>query len=307
MVWPLSGPSSGTPSWSPDPPIRPPGVGLSHQFGVSCGRSCGRRTDLWGNPPRNWGIPRIRLIRMPGHDHHACTPNTARGSGTGEPTIRPRQELRLRSREEGREPGEAPETCSGRTATTLAPRGTSGSATGTRVSRPGGMTRSLRANRRATRTRPRPEPDHCRSLCRRRATGSIDGGTGIGVPSRSGRSIAVGRRSGTVDQGSVGNRWSSRVRERSVDGCSGSGSEPDPSGLGSGSGSSDGTVRQVDVRRRGGSEELTGSPGGYSGPLSRFRTASAGPWSGPGCGITGRRTPTRPWPPATPSPSPRRP
>ena len=247
------------------------------------------------------------MIRIPGHGHHACTPNTARGSGTGEPTSRPRQELRLRSREEGREPGEAPETCSGRTATTLAPRGTSGSATGTRVSRPGGTTRSLRANRRTTRTRPRPEPDHCRSLRRRRATGWIDGGAGIGVPSRSGRSIAVGRRSDTVDQGSVGNRWSSRVRERSVDGCSGSGSGPDPSGLGSGSGSSDGTVRQVDVGRRGGSEELTGSPGGYSGPLSRFRTASAGPWPGSGCGITGRRTPTRPWPPAPPSPSPRRP
>jgi len=261
----------------------------------------------WGNLPCFWGILAFRLTKAMLECILPVTPNTARGSGTGEPASRMGQELRLRSQEEGRDPGEAPEMCSGRTATTLAPRGTSGSATGTRVSRPGGTTRSLRANRRTTRTRPRPEPDHCRSLRRRRATGWIDGGAGIGVPSRSGRSIAVGRRSGTVDQGSVGNRWASRVRERSVDGCSGSGSEPDPSGLGSGSGSSDGTVRQVDVRRRGGSEELTGSPGGYSGPLSRFRTASAGPWSGPGCGITGRRTPTRPWPPAPPSPSPRRP
>jgi len=31
-------------------------------------------------------------------------------------------------------------------------------------------------------------------------------------------------------------------------------------------------IRQVEVERRGGSEELTGSPGGYSGPLSRFAT-----------------------------------
>ena len=139
----------------------------------------------------------------------------------------------------------------------------------------------------------------------RRGGSMVEPGSGCRVDRVAPR--AVGRRGGTVDQGSVGNRWSSRVRERSVDGCSGSGSEPDPSGLGSGSGSSDGTVRQVDVRRRGGSEELTGSPGGYSGPLSRFRTASAGPWSGPSCGITGRRTPTRPRPPATPSPSPRRP
>jgi hypothetical protein len=50
-------------------------------------------------------------------------------------------------------------------------------------------------------------------------------------------------------------------------------SGPDPSGWGSGS--SDGTIRRVDVERRGGSEELTGSPEGYSGPLSRFPTCSS--------------------------------
>ena len=126
----------------------------------------------------------------------------------------------------------------------------------------------------------RPGPGHCRSLRRRRATGWIDGGTGLGVPGRSGRSGAVGHRGGTVDQGSLGNQWSSRVRGRSVDGCSDSGSGPDPSGWGPGS--SDGTIRRVEVERRSGSEELTGSPGGYSGSLSRFPTNRSAPDDGPG-------------------------
>ena len=153
--------------------------------------------------------------------HHASTPNTARRSGTGEPISQTELGPWLRRSEEDREPGEASRACSGRTATTLGPRGTSGSATGTWVSRPGGTTRSLRADRRTTRTEPQPGPDHRWSLRRRRATGWIDGGTGLGVPGRSGHSGAVGHRRDTMGHGSLGNRWSSRVRGRSVDGRSG--------------------------------------------------------------------------------------
>ena len=60
--------------------------------------------------------------------------------------------------------------CSGRTATTLGPRGTSGSATGTRVSRPGGAATSLRVRSQTARARPQPGPGHRRSSRRRRAS-----------------------------------------------------------------------------------------------------------------------------------------
>ena len=183
--------------------------------------------NLWrplgtlGKSPRDLGITSYPLDSEPPSVHHASTPNTARRSGTGEPISQTELGPWLRRSEEDREPGEASRACSGRTATTLGPRGTSGSATGTWVSRPGGTTRSLRADRRTTRTEPQPGPDHRWSLRRRRATGWIDGGTGLGVPGRSGHSGAVGHRRDTMGHGSLGNRWSSRVRGRSVDGRSG--------------------------------------------------------------------------------------
>ena len=124
----------------------------------------------WGNLPCFWGILAFRLTKAMLECILPVTPNTARGSGTGEPASRMGQELRLRSQEEGRDPGEAPEVCSGRTATTLGPRGTSGSATGTRVSRPGGAATSLRARSQTARVRPRPGPGHRRSSRRRRAS-----------------------------------------------------------------------------------------------------------------------------------------
>jgi len=93
------------------------------------------------------------------------------------------------------------------------------------------------------------------------------------------------------------------------------GSGPDPSGWGPGS--SDGTIRWVRVERRGGSEELTGSPGGYSGSLSRFRTCRSpaswarshmSPWlSGHVGAIRARRSPTRPLRPGAAFPLPRTP
>jgi len=124
----------------------------------------------WGNLPCFWGILAFRLTEAMLECILPVTPNTARGSGTGEPASRMGQELRLRSQEEGRDPGEAPEMCLGRTATTLEPRGTSGSATGTRVSRPGGAATSLRARSQTARARPRPGPGHRRSSRRRRAS-----------------------------------------------------------------------------------------------------------------------------------------
>ncbi len=128
-----------------------------------CGRTCGSLALRVGKSPQTLGNTSNPVDGGRSWVHPASTPNTARGSGTGEPASRMGQELRLRSQEEGRDPGEAPKACSGRTATTLGPKGTSGSATGTRVSRSDGAASSLRARHRTVRTKPRPGPGHRRS------------------------------------------------------------------------------------------------------------------------------------------------
>jgi len=95
-------------------------------------------------------------------------------------------------------------------------------------------------------------------------------GTGNGVPGPTGRSGAVGHRNGgTVGLSPDGGSWSSQVRSagRRV---GGTGSERSPSGQRSQGRLPERVAGQVAVGRRNGSEELTGSPGGYSGPLSRF-------------------------------------
>ena len=95
-------------------------------------------------------------------------------------------------------------------------------------------------------------------------------GTGNGVPGPTGRSDAVGHRSGeTVGLSPDGGSWSSQVQSagRRVGGA---GSERSPSGHRSQGGLPERVAGRVAVERRNGSEELTGSPGGYSGPLSRF-------------------------------------
>jgi len=55
----------------------------------------------WGNLSYFWGILAFRLTEATRECILPVTPNTARGSGTGEPTSRMGQELRLRSQEEG--------------------------------------------------------------------------------------------------------------------------------------------------------------------------------------------------------------
>ena len=94
--------------------------------------------------------------------------------------------------------------------------------------------------------------------------------TGNGVPGSTGRSGAVGHRNGgTVGLSPDGGSCSSQVR--SADRRVGStGSERSPSGHRSQGRLPERVAGRVAVGRRNGSEELTGSPGGYSGPLSRF-------------------------------------
>ena len=94
--------------------------------------------------------------------------------------------------------------------------------------------------------------------------------TGNGVPGSTGRSGAVGHRNGgTVGLNPDGGSCSSQVR--SADRRVGStGSERSPSGHRSQGRLPERVAGRVAVGRRNGSEELTGSPGGYSGPLSRF-------------------------------------
>ena len=102
-------------------------------------------------------------------------------------------------------------------------------------------------------------------------------GTGNGVPGPTGRSGAVGhRKGGTVGLSPDGGSWLSQVRSagRRV---GGTGSERSPSGHRSQGRSPERVADRVAVGRRNGSEELTGSPGGYSGPLSRF-SGSRGPY-----------------------------
>jgi len=127
----------------------------------------------------------------------------------------------------------------------------SGSATGTRVSRPGGTASRLRATDRSARTRHPPEPDHRRSLWSRRAPEGTGGGTGTGVPGRPGPSTAVGRR---------GARWT-RV----------------PPGTGGRAGSGSGGRRIIRARVR--------VP--PFGEVPRVRTARRGDPAG-GCGTTER-------------------
>ena len=103
--------------------------------------------------------------------------------------------------------------------------------------------------------------------------------TGVGnvVSETTGRSGAVGhRKGGTVGLSPDGGSWSSQVRSagRRV---GGTGSERSPSGHCSQGRLPERVAGRVAVGRRNGSKELTGSPGGYSGPLSRF-TSSRGPY-----------------------------
>ena len=55
----------------------------------------------WGNLSYFWGILTFRLTEATREYILPVTPNTAWGYGTGEPTSRMGQELRLRSQEEG--------------------------------------------------------------------------------------------------------------------------------------------------------------------------------------------------------------
>ena len=105
---------------------------------------------------------------------------------------------------------------------------------------------------------------------RRRADGAAGREPGTEYRGPPGRSGAVGhRKGGTVGLSPDGGSWSSQVRSagRRV---GGTGLERSSSGHRSQGRSPERVAGRVAVGHRNGSEELTGSPGGYSGPFSRF-------------------------------------
>ncbi len=221
---------------------------------------CGNTVNSWGFLSKRLTVPKPPF-RMP------ATPNTAMGTGTGWNRHRGGRVTALNPR--GRDPGEDPEKCSGRTAARPIPRGVGGSATGTRVSRPEEQDRTVRPGQVPTDKTP-TGPDTDRVRRRRRADGAAGREPGTEYRGPPGRSGAVGHRNGgTVGLSPDGGSLSSQVRSagRRV---GGTGSERSPSGQRSQGRLPERVASQVAVGRRNGSEELTGSPGGYSGPLSRF-------------------------------------
>ena len=228
---------------------------------------CGNSIDSWGFLSERLTVPK-RRFRMP------VTPNTAMGTGTGwnrhrggRVTARnPR-----RSRPWGR-PGEVfGEDCSqadperGRRVGRRHNGVKAGGAGPGREARTGSNGQDAYWARYRPGAPPPPGGRGSRS------------GTGNGVPGPTGRSGAVGHRNGgTVGLSPDGGSWLSQVRSagRRV---GGTGSERSPSGHRSQGRSPERVADRVAVGRRNGSEELTGSPGGYSGPLSRF-SGSRGPY-----------------------------
>ena len=123
---------------------------------------CGNSIDSWGFLSERLTVPK-RRFRMP------VTPNTAMepepdGIGAGEEGSPP-------GIPGGRDPGEDPEKCSGRTAARPIPRGVGGSAAGTRVSRPEEQDRTVRPGQVPTDKTP-TGPGTDRMHRRRRADGA---------------------------------------------------------------------------------------------------------------------------------------
>ena len=96
---------------------------------------CGNSIDSWGFLSERLTVPK-RRFRMP------VTPNTAMGTGTGWNRHRGGRVNAQNPR--GRDPGEDPEKCSGRTAARPISRGVGGSAAGTTVLRPEEQDRAVR-------------------------------------------------------------------------------------------------------------------------------------------------------------------
>ncbi len=166
-----------------------------------------------------------------------------------EPAPTDGNERKFQDRRGSRDPGEAPEKCSGRTATMLLPRGNSGSATGTEVPRPAGPVRAARPgtnqpDEAPTGSGPRRAPPPPTGGG---GSGACDRGRSVGshgvppVPSGTGWAGAPGPRRGLVVEPGAG---------PGADGSPGSGSERGPHGSGSGCVSSDGTARRVEVERQ---------------------------------------------------------
>ena len=239
------------------------------------------------------GISPSWVDRCPAVLQDAITPNTARGIGSRWSDEPPKERaLELGPEEERREPGEAPEASSGRTKTTLVPSGNSRSAAGTEVSRPEGFGTAqgpIRSRSDETPAGPGSHPV---------APPPTGGGGRKGVERGrcAGHSWSFGCRRAPEGEGvpdPAGDQWSSWARVRGPTGRPEIGSGCSPPGRHPESGSSDGTDRRVEMGRGFGSEELTGSPGGYSGPISFF-----GPLLGWTFGMGVFRARTRPSPPA---------
>ena len=175
------------------------------------------------------------------------------------------------------------------------PRGTAGRPQARRCRGRKGSER-LKGRSGVDRTKHQPGPGRIRLRRRRRAAEAERVWNGDGVPGTPGPSGAVGcrkERECRIPPG-ISGRVGLGFGDRRVVRKSGQGAAP---GRHPESGSSDGTDRRVEMGRGFGSEELTGSPGGYSGPISFF-----GPLLGWTFEMGVFRARTRPSPPAPSGP-----
>ena len=219
------------------------------------------------------GIPPVWIDWPPGQGQYASTPNTAKGTGTGwnrhpptgtsessrivvgvETLGKPRRSVRG-----------GPQPCCCREGTAGRPqarrcRGRQGR------SGPQGPGRT-------SRTRLQPGPGHAGLLRHRRVAAAAGRVTGAGVSGRTGFLRCRRALGGPVRLGPAGGWWSSRARGRGLTGRPGPGQSGALTGPAPGACRPTGRLAGWKWNDRSGSEELTGSPGGYSEPFPR-----------PGCG-----------------------